>query len=46
MEYMEDELDLEQQRQEHAYNPEGLNTDGTDHGPAPIQSGERPDETF
>jgi hypothetical protein len=46
VEYMEDELDPEQQWQEQAANPEGLNTDGADHVPAPMQSGERPGETF
>jgi hypothetical protein len=44
MEHMEDELDPEQKHQEQAACLYGLTTDGTDHGPAPMQSGECPDE--
>jgi hypothetical protein len=46
VEHLQDELDPVAERQERAANPEGLHTDGADHGPAPMQSDERTDESF
>jgi hypothetical protein len=46
VEHMQDDLDPVAERQELAANPEGLHTNGADHGHAPMQSGERPDESF
>jgi hypothetical protein len=46
VEHLKDELAPVAERHERAANPEGLHTDGADHGPAPMQSGERPDESF
>jgi hypothetical protein len=45
LEHMEGELDPDAQCEEQAAKPEGLNTDGADNGPAPMQSGERSDGT-
>jgi hypothetical protein len=46
VEHLQDELDPVAERQERASNPEGFHTDGADHGPAPMQIGERPNESF
>jgi hypothetical protein len=46
VEHKQDELDPVAGRQDRATNPDGFNTDGADHGPAPMQSGELHDERF
>jgi hypothetical protein len=46
VDHMQDELDPVAELQEQATNPEGLHINGANHGPTPMQSGERPDESF